>query len=103
VCAERRHILKLIHNAKVKGVANHKIVHWIHKHEVELVVERFDANGKVANSLPCVLCKQMLDKYKIKWMAFFEGKWVKSTDDDVPVSRPTSRQAAQLFKKPKQP
>jgi hypothetical protein len=101
MCAERRHIKQLIHNARVKGIANHKIILWIHKQAVELVVERFDANGNVASSLPCLLCKQMLDKYKIKWVAFFEGRWIKSTEENVPTSRPTARQAAQLFNRPR--
>jgi hypothetical protein len=43
----------------------------------------------------------MLDKYKIKWVAFFEGRWIKSTEENVPTSRPTARQAAQLFNRPR--
>jgi len=85
----------------VKGVANHKIIHWIHKNEGVLVVERFTADGAPATSLPCVLCKQMLDKYQIKWVAFYDDRWVKSTDEVLPPSRPTARQAAQLFNKRK--
>ena len=100
-CAERRHIKKLIHTARKKGVPNHGIIRWIHRHEGELVIERFTADGKVASSLPCVMCKNVLDKYKLKWTAYIDNRWVKSSDTDLPDSVPTSRQSAIVFKRGK--
>lgn len=97
VCAERRHIQKLICIARKKGVPNHKIIPWINKHEGEIVVERYLKNGDEASSLPCVLCRNILDKFSIKWRAYHDGHWISSTDPILPKSIPTSRQNDQVF------
>lgn len=74
---------------------------WMHKHEKELTIHRYHANGDNASSLPCVLCKKELDKYRLKWKAFHDNKWIHSTDSELPKSKPTSRQSEQLFKMPR--
>jgi hypothetical protein len=97
VCAERKHIEKLIHVARIKGVPRHSVTKWIKRKEGELRIERFHKNGDLATSLPCVLCKRALDKYSIKWTAFHSGIWVNSEDEELPESKPTSRQNDQVF------
>jgi hypothetical protein len=39
-----------------------------------------------------------MEKYKIKWRAYFQDQWICSTDPQVPPSFPTSRQAFQVFR-----
>ena len=73
----------------------------MHRQEGELVIDRRHANGDYATSLPCVLCKKALDKYGIKWRAYYIDRWVYSTDDDIPKSHPTSRQNEQVFRRPR--
>mgnify|MGYP001101417946 CR=1 FL=1 len=97
VCAERKHIEKLVHTAKIKGIPRHSVSSWIKRKEGEILIERFHKNGDVATSLPCVLCKHALEKYGLKWSAFYCGKWVSSEDEDLPKSKPTSRQNDQVF------
>lgn len=97
-CAERRHIERLIHIANKKGVPSHNVIRWIRRYEGEFKVNRYLANGEQATSLPCVRCRKALEKYHIKWTAYFDGKWVKWDDEDLPESRPTERQKKQNFK-----
>ena len=81
----------------MKGIQKHNVVKWIKRKEGEMVIERFHKNGEVATSLPCVLCRHELERYGLKWTAFYYGKWVSSDDDDLPDSKPTSRQKDQVF------
>jgi len=97
VCAERKHIEKLIRIARTKGIPKHSVPSWIKRKEGEIVIERFHKNGEVATSLPCVLCKHALDKYNLKWTAYHCDRWVSSDDEDLPKSKPTSRQNDQVF------
>jgi hypothetical protein len=98
MCAERRHIEKLIYIARKKGVPEHGIVRWIHRHEGEFIILRKNRLGEDATSLPCILCRRAMEKYKIKWKAYFKDRWICSSDIQVPPSLPTSRQAFQVFR-----
>ena len=91
VCAERRHIQKLIHIAKKKGIHKQNISKWMQS-EVDLTIMRFLKNGEYATSFPCILCRQAMARYQIKWTAFHDGKWVSSEDENLPESKLTSRQ-----------
>lgn len=73
----------------------------MHRHEGEFFIHRQTANGEDATSLPCILCRQALEKYKIKWTAYYNDAWICSTDPDIPPSVPTTRQCEQVFRKPR--
>ena len=44
-------------------------------------------------SLPCVICRKMIEKYNIQWTAYTGEEWVKSNSyEPVPESKPTNKQ-----------
>lgn len=98
VCAERRLIDELLHKAYVKGIPKHKISSWISKHYGPFKIFRETKNGEDGTSLPCILCRQRLAQYNIKWIAYVNNQWIKSDDVYVPDSKFTNRQKQQLFK-----
>lgn len=57
-----------------------------------LTVKRVLGDGNMGISLPCVMCRKALDRLCIQWRAHIGSTWFKSTDPDVPISRPTNRQ-----------
>jgi len=61
------------------------------------VVNRYLKNGDEASSLPCVLCRNVLERFGIKWKAYHDGRWICSTEPNLPKSIPTSRQNDQVF------
>lgn len=60
-------------------------------------MNRYLKNGDEASSLPCVLCRNVLEKMNIRWKAYHDGRWICSTESDLPKSIPTSRQNDQVF------
>ena len=68
-CAERRLIEALKHKAAVAGVARHRVVRWVRQHAGILTVFRNTRDGNPACSLPCILCRQALDLFHLRWRA----------------------------------
>jgi hypothetical protein len=79
-----------------QGVERHKIPHWIHRKYGDLIVHRILQNGDFGTSFPCVLCRKALDKSSVQWRAHIGPQWIRSTDADLPKSRPTHKQVTKL-------
>jgi hypothetical protein len=47
----------------------------------------------LGNSLPCVICRKMIEKYNIQWTAYTGKDWVNSNSyEPLPESKPTNKQ-----------
>jgi hypothetical protein len=92
-CAERNLIRELMLEAGRQGVHSWCLARWIHRKYGDLIVVRKLGNGDMGTSLPCVVCRKVLDRMSIQWRAHIGSKWVRSTDPDLPESRPTHRQS----------
>jgi hypothetical protein len=91
-CAERNLIRELMLEAGRQGVHSSCLARWIHRKYGDLIVVRQLGNGDMGTSLPCVVCRKVLDRMAIQWRAHIGPKWIRSTDPDVPESRPTHKQ-----------
>lgn len=91
-CAERKLIKDLQVEASRQGVHPSCMAWWIHRKYGDLVVVRVLFDGNMGTSLPCVVCRKVLDRMSIQWRAHIGTRWFKSTDPDVPNSRPTNKQ-----------
>jgi hypothetical protein len=99
-CAERRMIRTLIHESIKKGVACNDFPRWLHRTHGDLIIEHPRKDGLDGISIPCVLCRKEIEKYKIQWVAYDGDDWIHSNKcKDVPVSRPTHRQKKYIFVK----
>ena len=76
-CAERRLIRNLKHDFLKKGYKNHQFSSWVNRKHGALVICRETSYGD-GISLPCVLCRKMIEKYKFKWIAYDGERWVHS-------------------------
>ncbi len=47
-------------------------------------------------SMPCVMCRKAVEKYKIQWVAYTGEKWLHSNQDEMPKSRPTNKQRRKM-------
>jgi len=95
-CAERRLIKNLKHNFLKKGYKNHQFKSWVNRKYGTLVICRKTSYG-VGISLPCILCRKMIDKYNLKWIAYDGKEWIHSYKSiHVPKSRPTNKQRKHL-------
>jgi len=91
-CAERRLIKNLKHNFFKKGYKRHKFSSWVNRKHGTLVISRKTSYGD-GISLPCVLCRKMIDKYNFKWIAHDGCQWINSYKSDyIPKSQPTNKQ-----------
>ena len=91
-CAERRLIKNLKHEFLKKGYKNHQFSSWMNRKHGALVICRETSYGD-GISLPCVLCRKMIEKYNFKWIAYDGERWVHSCRSvNVPKSRPTNKQ-----------
>jgi hypothetical protein len=100
-CAERKLIYNLQRCASKSGVAQHKFSVWIHRKFGRMVVWRIRKDGIMGMSLPCVICRKQLDKYRIEWVAHLGVDWYSSRDESPPRSKPTQKQCAVMgFQKP---
>lgn len=95
-CAERNLIEKMVRQAMKKGVHKDAIVRYVRrKMGGHLVVQRFLHDNTPARSVPCVLCRRVLEFYDLCVTCFvckdsiFEGKL---TDPESPESTFTSGQ-----------
>jgi hypothetical protein len=78
------------------GNRPHKFTEWLHRKYGELVIIRENIYGD-AVSLPCVLCRKVLDKLDIRWTAHDGTRWVHSKKSEyVPPSIPTNKQKRTL-------
>lgn len=91
-CAERRLIARLQQQAKREGVQPARFAHWAYRKFGVLKIERVRKDGLPGTSLPCVICRKVLDKLRLPWTAHVKTHWVRSTDPDVPKSKPTTKQ-----------
>jgi len=95
-CAERRLIKNLKHEFLKKGYKNHQFSSWMNRKHGALVICRETSYGD-GISLPCVLCRKMIEKYNFKWIAYDGERWVHSCRSvNVPKSRPTNKQVREL-------
>jgi hypothetical protein len=95
-CAERRLIKNLKHEFLKKGYKNHQFSSWMNRKHGALVICRETSYGD-GISLPCVLCRKMIEKYNFKWIAYDGEKWVHSCKSiNIPKSRPTNKQVRVL-------
>jgi hypothetical protein len=82
--------------ASRSGVGSANFSKWIHRKYGDFIVTRVRSDGGHGTSLPCVICRKALDRFSIQWRAHVGEEWVRSTDQDVPVSRATSKQRTKL-------
>ena len=101
MCAERQLIRQLYRRCMTSGYKSHQFRQWLHRKHGHLVIYRKNIYGD-AISLPCVLCRKMIERYDIYWTAYDGKKWIHSQNDIcLPVSRPTEKQCRNLgFKDP---
>ena len=91
-CAERNLIRELFLEASRQGVHPTCFSRWIHRKYGDLIIRRDLHGGGLGTSLPCVVCRKVLDRMSIQWRAHIGDIWVRSTDPNVPKSKPTHRQ-----------
>ena len=92
MCAERQLIRRLYHECLKKGYKPHQFTEWLHRKYGHLIIFRANVHGD-AISLPCVLCRKMIERYDICWAAHDGSKWVHSRkSEELPLSLPTAKQ-----------
>jgi len=94
-CAERRLLGLLREQARREGVAPAKFSHWLHRKHGKFTVVRLRRDGEPGISLPCVICRKVLDRMCVRWKAHIGTEWV--TDENAPASKPTQKQRALVF------
>ena len=91
-CSERRLIKTLKHDFYKRGYRPHQFSSWVSRKHGTLVICRETSYGD-GISLPCVLCRKMIDKYNLKWIAYDGNEWIHSCKSvHVPKSKPTNKQ-----------
>jgi hypothetical protein len=96
MCAERQLIRRLHRECLKKGYKSHQVTEWLHRKYCHLVIMRRNTLGD-AISLPCVLCRKMIERYDICWVAHDGDQWVHSKkSDQLPQSIPTAKQKRNL-------
>jgi len=92
-CAERKMIRHMLRTCCKKGYDMSSFPRWLHRKYGTMVIYRLRKDGVMGISLPCVLCRKIIEKYKIQWVAFDGTHWINSLQsDNVPKSRPTNKQ-----------
>ena len=91
-CAERRMLSRLKELSRREGNSPAQFSTWTYRKYGELVVTRLRRDGQPGTSLPCVLCRKVLDRTQIPWRAHIDHQWVSSRDPVVPPSKPTQKQ-----------
>ena len=96
MCAERQLIRRLYRECLKKGYKSHQFTEWLHRKYGHLIIMRRNTLGD-AISLPCVLCRKMIERYDICWAAHDVDQWVHSKkSDQLPQSIPTAKQKRNL-------
>ena len=92
MCAERQLIRRLYRECIKKGHKSHQFSDWLHRKYGHLIVYRRTIHGD-AISLPCVLCRKMIERYDICWVAHDGERWIHSKKTEhLPPSMPTPKQ-----------
>lgn len=95
-CSERRLIKNLKRDFLKRGYKSHQFSSWVNRKHGTLVISRETSYGD-GISLPCVLCRKIIEKYDIKWIAYDGKKWINSYKDiELPKSVPTNKQRRKL-------
>jgi len=94
MCAERRLMDLLRHESSKKGIAPSKFSWWVHRKVGKLVITREKGDGFLGTSIPCILCRKVLDRQMIQWRAHVGDIWVDSHRDagSLPASKLTQKQ-----------
>ena len=96
MCSERQLIRRLYRECIKKGYRPHQFTEWMHRKYGHLIVFRKTTYGN-GISLPCVLCRKMIERYDICWIAHDGDKWVNSKKtENLPASIPTAKQRRML-------
>ena len=100
-CAERLLINKYEHMAHVKGVPKHKKVHWVRKQMgAKIVIWRRLRTGELSCSFPCLLCRQVLNKYDMNIECnMWDGSIYKSRILDSCIESTFTTSQKRIFKK----
>ncbi len=92
MCADRQLIRHLYRECLKKGCKSHQFTGWLNRKYGQLTVYRQNIHGD-AISLPCVLCRKMIERYDICWVAYDGMRWVHSKKtEQLPSSTPTPKQ-----------
>lgn len=92
MCAERQLIRRLYIRCLKDGYKPHQFRDWLIRKHGHLIIQRSNTLGD-AKSVPCVMCRKMIERYDIPWAAYDGNKWVHSQRDIcLPVSKPTNKQ-----------
>lgn len=92
-CAERKMIRHMLRTCCKKGFDMSDFPTWLHRKYGPMVIYRLRNDGVMGISLPCVLCRKTIEKYKIQWIAYDGTNWINSLQsENVPKSRPTNKQ-----------
>jgi hypothetical protein len=95
-CSERRLIKKLKHTFFKKGFRLHQFSSWVSRKHGTLVICRETSYGD-GISIPCVMCRKIIEKHDLKWIAHDGEKWIHSRKTPcLPKSRPTNKQRKHL-------
>ena len=96
MCAERQLIRRLYRECLKKGYKSHQFTEWLHRKYGHLIIMRRNTLGD-AISLPCVLCRKMIERYDICWAAHDGHQWIHSKKyNQLPQSIPTAKQKRNL-------
>ena len=76
-CAERRMIKTLKRECFKRGNRGHQFAAWVKRKFGTLVIQRETSYGEGV-SLPCVLCRKVIEKYGIRWKAYDGETWIDS-------------------------
>jgi len=74
------------------GVPKARFSHWTKRKYGTLIIQRVRKDGQPGTSMPCVVCRKVLDRMRIPWTAHVNATWIRSTDENVPKSKPTNKQ-----------
>lgn len=91
-CAERKMITRLLRSLSKKGLNINEFPAWLNRKYGTMYITRLRHDGILGRSIPCVMCRKVIEKYKIKWAAYDGTTWLHSCRDIVPDSQPTNKQ-----------
>jgi hypothetical protein len=92
MCAERQLIKRLYRECLKSGYKPHQFTEWLHRKHGDLIVSRQNIYGD-AISMPCVICRKVMERLNISWRAHDGCQWIHSKKSEfIPESRPTSKQ-----------
>jgi hypothetical protein len=91
-------IKTLLQESKKKGVPLRDFPEWLHRRHGVLIIQHPRKDGVTGISIPCVICRKVIEKYGVHWVAYDGQSWVHSKhSENLPVSKPTNRQRRYIF------